>query len=152
MEYTPGFFNAVCFIILTCLIPVFTFYIQGVLKLKKKSGAKRLKNLKNCKMPGNVRTRYKAALFSLRLCPQCDVLRQIPTTIRSRCAKTLQDVLVWSARYCNTIWNKRKISWETFVELLIIQISWKLIWELLRGGWGFLAWDRLTFWTRDYFF
>jgi len=34
--------NAVCFIILTCLVPVFTFYIQGVLKLKKKYGAKRL--------------------------------------------------------------------------------------------------------------
>ena len=36
--------NAVCFIILTYLVPIFfTFYIQGVLKLKKNnSGAKRL--------------------------------------------------------------------------------------------------------------
>jgi len=35
--YSPFFFlqNAVCFVILTYLIPVlFTFYIQGVLKLK----------------------------------------------------------------------------------------------------------------------
>ena len=36
--YSPSFplQNAVCFIILTYLVPVlFTFYIQGVLKLKK---------------------------------------------------------------------------------------------------------------------
>ena len=39
MVYTLRFFplqNAVCFIILTYLVPVlFTFYIQGVRKLKK---------------------------------------------------------------------------------------------------------------------
>ena len=39
MLYTLRFFslqNAVCFIMLTCLVPVlFTFYIQVVLKLKK---------------------------------------------------------------------------------------------------------------------
>ena len=43
--YSPFFLlNAVCFIMLTCLVPVlFTFYIQGVLRLKKSnSGAKEL--------------------------------------------------------------------------------------------------------------
>ena len=51
MLYTLRFFfslqNAVCFIMLTSLVPVlFTFYTKGVLKLKKEniSGAKGLRN------------------------------------------------------------------------------------------------------------
>ena len=57
MVYTLLFFlslqNAVCFIILTYLVPVlFTSYIQGVLKLKKNnSSAKRLEDQLRTSVP-----------------------------------------------------------------------------------------------------
>jgi len=92
--YSPFFSlqNAVCFIILTYLVPVlFTFYIQGVLKLKKISAPKCLPmstshSVKHCTFEGHlhessVRGSYAQAPYYL-----------YPTS--SQNGKELSDVLV----------------------------------------------------------
>jgi hypothetical protein len=69
MVYTLRFSplkNAVCFIILTYLVPVlFIFYIQCVLKLKKNSGAKRLSQAVYIAGNSLRAIRYKSALVTL---------------------------------------------------------------------------------------
>ena len=69
MLYTLRFFslqNAVCLIMLTCLVPVlFTFYIQGVLKLKNNSGAKGLKT------EIQLRLVFRLNLCLQRITPKC---------------------------------------------------------------------------------
>jgi hypothetical protein len=63
--------NAVCFVILTYVVSVlFTFYIQGVLKLKKNtSGAKRLIYFKSHVESDETREEYQRTVWKARSWP-----------------------------------------------------------------------------------
>ena len=76
--YCPFFSlqNAVCFIILTYLVPVlFTFYTQGLLKLNNNSGAKRLTWARRKMYCAFVIVCNKWRIFAIDICPDfCNVV------------------------------------------------------------------------------
>ena len=94
--------NAVCFIMLTCLVSVlFTFYIQSVLKLKKKnySGAKGL-ILFSCAVAWWVSRRHLIAGAPV---PTRDNPRQICGGQESTGADSSQSTSIPRCRHCSTI-------------------------------------------------
>ena len=117
--YSPFFSlqNAVCFIILMYLIPVvFTFYIQGVLKLNKNnSGAKRLITVWWSATPSSKRGCVVTANINRNKPHQCkgseleDVVVRRP--LSSSCSATTHTTVFLSSSYLPRTHNSR--SWYT---------------------------------------
>ena len=90
--YSPFFSlqNAVCFIMLTCLVPALvTFYIQGVLKFKKNhSGAKGLRLFRN-----------NTSEYTLRFCDKKGVIFSVILDIRLENYDNILFSLGWGSGY-----------------------------------------------------
>ena len=107
MLYTLRFFslqNAVCFIMLTSLVPVlFTFYIQGVLKLKKKYF--RRQRVSNVVLPHTEHCQYTEGAAQ-------PVLLRIVWVIHIHCGQNVefqrvsQDEYVWSLLFPRWLLNR----------------------------------------------
>ena len=102
MLYSLSFFfslqNAVCLIMLNCLVPVlFTFYLQGVLKLKKNnSGAKglMLAGLRWCHQSGEC-----VKVCTRRVC--VSAIRAVVKFTFEQATKTQWGVAVWPDSFFN---------------------------------------------------